>query len=262
MTSSSSFIGALGVLAATQGCLHEPTWPSAADARSVQSTTPAPPLPSASSASAAVARSEDERIRAQPFCVATSGSSAGALGDTVLYRYRRVGDELRVGYFVYWTSERPWGDNSLSRELFPALAIDAVYSHFLFVFPGVQRALYGPGDIEGVLVRYAATPNGLRAEQALADDEGHHRVALSADEVLSPDGRVVVLTETWSHQLGAHDAARRASPGATRCFSGDALKPLSDDVAKSFRLGDASQPRRARPAWADNLDTRARPPSR
>jgi hypothetical protein len=240
---------ALGLVLSAQGCLHEPSWPALSIAHTVNAADVAPGATKAL-ATAPVASSDDERIRAQPFCVATIGSSGGVLGETVLYRYRRVGDELRVGYFVYWSSERPWGNNTLTRELFPALAIDAVYSHTLFVLPGLQRALYGAGDIEGVLVRYAAGSAVLRPEQVLADDEGHHRVTLGAEDVLASDGRVIVMSESWSHQLGARDAVRRASPLASRCFSGDSLQPLSADVAARFRLGDAKKPRRARPAWA------------
>jgi hypothetical protein len=33
------------------------------------------------------------------------------------------------------------------------------------------------------------------------------------------------------------------------CFDGERLRPLSDDVAARFRLGNANAPRRARPAW-------------
>ncbi len=198
---------------------------------------------------------EDELIQNEPLCVASSVDSSGALGDTVLYRYHRDGDTLFVGYFVYFSTERPWGDNALTRNVLPALAIDAVYSHFLFVWPGVQRLLYGPADIEGALVRYRVVGDSLVAEAARADDEGHHSVRLAESELRAPDGHVVLLTETWSHQLGAHGAVQRASAApSVRCFSGARLLPLSESVAEAFRLGSASAPRRAKPAWRTSLD--------
>ncbi|HTQ04218.1 MAG TPA: hypothetical protein VMI54_10185 [Polyangiaceae bacterium] len=195
---------------------------------------------------------EDELVKKQPLCVASSVRSAGTLGATVLYRYRRDGDALYVGYFVYFSTERPWGDNALTRRVVPALAIDAFYSHFLFVLPGAQRVLYGPGDIEGALVRYRIEGERLVPEAALADDEGHHRVRLRGDELETADGHVVLLTETWSHQLGAHDAVRRAHD--VTCFDGARLEPLSADVAEAFRLGSESAPHRAKPAWQNVID--------
>jgi hypothetical protein len=198
---------------------------------------------------------EDDLIQNEPLCVASSVHSSGALGDTVLYRYERDGDTLSVGYFVYFSTERPWGDNALTRDIWPALAIDAVYSHFLFLWPGVQRVLYGPADIEGALVRYRVVGDRLVAEAARADDEGHHPVRLTADELRAPDGHVVLLTETWSHQLGAHGAVQRAGAApSVRCFSGARLLPLSQSVAEAFRLGDEAAPRRAKPAWRTNVD--------
>ncbi len=187
-----------------------------------------------------------------PLCVGSSVRSAGRLGETVLYRYRRDGDELYVGYFVYFSTERPWGDNALTRRVLPALAIDAFYSHFLFVLPGVQRVLYGPGDIEGALVRYRIEDGRLVPVAALADDGGHRRVHLRGEELRAPDGRVVLLTETWSHQLGARNAAARAH-GVT-CFEGARLEPLSAAVAEAFRLGSESAPLRAKPAWQRATD--------
>src|SRR5262245_28481078 len=68
-----------------------------------------------------------------PFCVASPTWSAGELGRSVLYRSERQGSTLTVGYFVYWTTERPWGKNALSYAVLPALLIDAFYSHLFFL---------------------------------------------------------------------------------------------------------------------------------
>lgn len=192
---------------------------------------------------------EDELIRRQPFCVASSAPWAGTLGDVVVYRYARHGDRLDVGYFVYWSTERPWGDNALTRRVLPALAIDAFYSHFAFVLPGAQRVLYGPGDIEGVLVRYRIRGDRLVPEQAFAEDESHRSVELAPEELLTGDGRVLVLTESWSHQLGAHHAVQRTGADAASCFDASRLEPLSPATAAAFRLGSPGEPLRAKPAW-------------
>jgi hypothetical protein len=231
---------------------HEPQWPAPPAARS---TAHASILTRVHPSAPALASShEDALVQDQPLCVASSVRSWGALGDSVLYRYRREGDTLYVGYFVYFSTERPWGDNALTHKVLPALAIDAFYSHFLFVLPGAQRVLYGPADIEGALVRYRIEGERLVAEAALADDEGHHAVALTGDELRAPDGHVVLLTETWSHQLGARDAVRRSASLPVRCFSGASLMPLAPNVAEAFRLGTESAPHRAKPAWRARIE--------
>jgi hypothetical protein len=248
-------VAALVGLVLTELAPSEPSWP-------------APPVPARNTHASLLSRRshrvesvhrerapsalEDELVKNTPLCVGSSVRSAGRLGETVLYRYRRDGDTLFVGYFVYFSTERPWGDNALTRKVLPALAIDAFYSHFMFVFPGAQRVLYGAGDIEGALVRYHIEDGRLVPAAALADDEGHRRVHLRGDELATPDGRVVLLTETWSHQLGARDAAARARD--VTCFDGARLEPLSPAVAEAFRLGNDSEPRRAKPAWQRTTD--------
>lgn len=243
--SRSRILRALVGLVLTGLAPSEPAWPVP---RSMTSSVRASMLPHrATRANAPPLAFEDELVKDEPVCIGSSVRSAGNLGRTVLYRYRREGDALFVGYFVYFSTERPWGDNALTRKVLPALAIDAFYSHFLFVLPGAQRVLYGPGDIEGALVRYRVEGERLVPEAALADDEGHRRVRLDGEELRAADGHVVLLTETWSHQLGARDAVRRAR--AVTCFDGARLEPLSPAVADAFRLGTERDPHRAKPAW-------------
>jgi len=187
-----------------------------------------------------------------PVCVASS-SFAGELGSSVLYHYRRDGQTLMVGYFVYWTTERPWGKNALSYTLLPALFIDAFYSHLFFLFPGPQRIIYGPGDVEGVRIAYERRDNGRwEAVSAVADDVLHNEVALSRDDFVDREGRIVFMIDGWSHQLGGKGASSLsgARKDAFVCFDGGALEPLTADVARLFRLGSPSDPRRARPAWS------------
>ena len=198
-------------------------------------------------------RSGDEaRVVEQPLCVGTRSWSAGSLGDTVLFRTRRVGNQIHVGYFVYWSEERPWGKNSLSYAVVPALAVDAVYSHFLYVFPGIKDALYGSGDIEGVQVSYEQRPDGsLDVVSGRANDGNHGRVALSRSDLLDSKGRVVLLTDVWSHQLGAHGAASFADQSqlSLKCYEKSSLRPMTELVARAFRLGNERQPLRGKPAW-------------
>jgi hypothetical protein len=177
---------------------------------------------------------------------------AGQLGDTLLFHSRRLSrTKLSVGYFVYWSTERPWGDNNLTRWVLPAAAIDAVYSHFLFVLPGMQRVLYGPGDIEGFRVTYEIDANNRLVPRALvADDATHHEVQLSLQDAVDDAGRLLLYADGWSHQLGGTHARSVADAGATRhCYAGSTIQSLSPDVIDGFRLGTLGSPRRAKPAW-------------
>jgi hypothetical protein len=159
---------------------------------------------------------------------------------------------LRVGYFVYWSTERPWGDNALSYALLPALFTDAFYSHFLFVLPGARWAMYGPGDIEGATVVYEENADGsLEPIEGFAEDPTHQPVSLSHRDLVDAAGRVVLMTASWSHQLGAHGAAAYGTHAKERmtCFSGDSLRPLTAEIASAFRLGGEDRPLRARAAF-------------
>jgi hypothetical protein len=197
---------------------------------------------------------ENARIVAQPLCVGARSWSAGTMGDTVLFRTRRVGRKIAVGYFIYWSEERPWGKNVMSYMAVPALAMDAVYSHFLWVFPGLKDALYGPGDIEGVLVEFEERADGsLDVLRGVADDGNHTPVQLSRADLVDSKGRVVLLTDVWSHQLGAHGAAAFAdTPGnELKCYGASSLQPMTSKIAREFRLGNERQPRRGNPAWIE-----------
>jgi hypothetical protein len=196
--------------------------------------------------------SDCDWIGHQPICVGSRSWSAGTLGNSMLFRYRRAGHTVEVGYFVYWSTERPWGANTETYTLLPALATDAFYSHFLYVFPGAKDVLYGPGDIEGASIQFEELDDGTRRVLGGTADDGHHStVALSPDDLLDEKGRLVLLTDVWSHQLGAHGGARFAhTPGSEiRCYHGAALHPMTTEVARVFRLGDAEKPLRAKPAW-------------
>jgi hypothetical protein len=229
-------------LVALAGCAvppREASWP----------TQPSPEAPAG----------DDARIAEQPICIGARSWSAGSLGDTVLYRTRRVGRKIAVGYFVYWSEERPYGSNAVSYMVLPALAMDAVYSHFLYLFPGIKDALYGPGDVEGVQVEYEAAEDGsLRVVDGHADDGNHAPVFLSHDDLVDSKGRVVFLTDVWSHQLGTHGGARFAdTPGQNvKCYQKSALQPMTEQIARAFRLGDERHPLRGNPAWIEPASPR------
>ncbi|HEX4339701.1 MAG TPA: hypothetical protein VH062_27525 [Polyangiaceae bacterium] len=202
-----------------------------------------------------VAAYEDPaRIEKQPVCVGSRSWSAGKLGDTVLYRHHRVGNRLEVGYFVYWSTERPWGQNVLSYTVVPALLIDATYSHFLWVLPGFKDVLHGAADVEGVRVELEDHDGKLEVIGGTADDGFHHGVRLSRDDLVDSHGRIVLLTDVWSHQFGAHGGAGAANSGASlHCYEGTTLRPMTLEVAQAFRLGSESSPRRAKPAWRNGI---------
>ncbi|HEY3592722.1 MAG TPA: hypothetical protein VGL13_02570 [Polyangiaceae bacterium] len=252
MKAITRFAGLL-VIAVGQSCFDtssNPTWPE--------------PEPEANAANAmgyalfqrSGALHEEESdaalVRDLPVCVASEKWSAGELGRSVLYHVKRVGRQLHVGYFVYWTTERPWGDNLLSYLVLPAAFVDSFYSHFFFVFPGMQRVLHGPADIEGARVVYEQRANGRWAPvSAVADDELHREVTLDPKDFVDAEGRVVLMTDVWSHQLGAKGA--RAFVEGQRhgvvCYDHESLSLMTGKVADSFRLGSIESPRRACPAW-------------
>jgi hypothetical protein len=188
-------------------------------------------------------------IKAQRVCVLNTLDSAGDIGQKIAFRSRRDGDELRVSYFVNWSTERPWGD----RSPIEALAIDSVYSHFFFFLPGLRYLMHGPSDIEGATVVYRVEDERLSVLEGFADDDSHTPVTLRAEDLRDGDG-TALMTSVWSHQLGTRGAARAAAeapPGALsrRCYQGADLIPLTPSLAERFWLGTADAPRRARPAW-------------
>jgi hypothetical protein len=201
----------------------------------------------------ATERDDEIRIRHQTVCVGARHWAAGDVGDTILFRVHRDGHRLSVGYFVHWSTERPWGNNILSYTVLPALATDAVYSHFMFVMPGVKDYLYGPDDIEGARVDFEERSDGsLAVVGGTADDGTHDPVKLTPADLVDSKGRVVLLTNVWSHQLGAHGGGEFANgPDANlQCYGLPAVRRLTDDVARAFRLGSVQEPLRARPAWS------------
>lgn len=190
---------------------------------------------------------DQELIQARRLCISNSARSAGDIGEKVVFRSRRVGDLLRVSYFVYWSTESPWGsENALS-----SLAIDIVYSHFLFVLPGLRYAIYGPGDIEGATVIYRVRGRRLEIVEGIADTKFHRQVALTKRDLDDTGQGTVLRTNVWSHQLGAHSQADDTESWSAirRCYEGAELVPLTAEIAKRFRLGTVERPLRARPAW-------------
>ena len=198
------------------------------------------------------ADSDDALVRSLPVCISSEVWSAGTLGATLLYRYQREGRRLQVGYFVYWSAERPWGSNFLSYSLLPALFIDAFYSHLLFVLPGAQQVLYGPGDVEGARVVYEQAEDGRwTAVSGVADNAAHQEVALTSEDIVDHQGAVVLRSDVWSHQLSGarRDETSHQAASHTTCFVGASLSPLTSEVVQAFRLGSPLDPRRAGPAW-------------
>ena len=110
--------------------------------------------------------------------------------------------------------------------------------------PGLQRAAYGKGDVEGFRVIYDVDEAGrLKAVEAFAEDGGHRPTRLSLRDLFSIDPtRLTVATGVWSHQLGA-TGVRAQDLAYRRCYGPGTIRPLTDAVARDFRLD-----RRATPA--------------
>jgi hypothetical protein len=114
------------------------------------------------------------------------------------------------------------------------------------VAPGLQRAAYGPADVEGFRVIYARDgAGGLRAEGALVDDDRHRPGAISGADLYAADpGRITLATDAWSHHLGARvrtlgDLVYR------RCYGPGTIRPLADAEARRFHLERRAAPARS-----------------
>lgn len=184
-------------------------------------------------------------IEAKPVCIGSSVESAGTLGDVLYYRAAALPDgHVAVGYFAFFSEERPWGNNWLTWTVVPALAVDLVYSRALLVAPGLQRAMYGAGDVEGVSIVYEVRPDGsLSFDHATADDGDEHPVAISRARAFALDPEhPVFYSDVWSHQLGGRGAASRQRLAYLRCYEGDAIRPLPDDLARGYHLENRADP--------------------
>jgi hypothetical protein len=188
---------------------------------------------------------EQAAIERQPVCIGSSVMSAGALSNILYYRAVVLADgHIEVGYFAFFSEERPWGNNWMTWSLVPALAVDLVYSRALLVAPGLQRALYGKGDVEGVRVKYAVLADGsLRLERAVADDATEGPVVLSREEAFALDvERPTFYSSVWSHQLGGRGARVRSDLDYVRCYQEGSVRPLPDPVARFFRVDENRAP--------------------
>jgi hypothetical protein len=198
---------------------------------------------------------EQAAIERQPVCIGSTLASAGDLSDVLYYRAVATDDgRIAVGYFAFFSEERPWGNNWLTWSVLPALGVDMVYSRSLFVAPGLQRVLYGQGDVEGVAVVYDVAADGaLRVHHAVADGDDERPLTLSRSDVLALDPeRPTFTTDVWSHQLGSRSARSRDDLAYERCYEGDAIRPLPDAVARAFRVDEG----RAGPAHVEGAGRR------
>ncbi|HEX8790797.1 MAG TPA: hypothetical protein VF765_07580 [Polyangiaceae bacterium] len=184
-------------------------------------------------------------LEAKPVCIGSSVESAGALGDVLYYRAATLPDgRVAVGYFAFFSEERPWGNNWLTWTVVPALAVDLVYSRALLVAPGIQRAMYGAGDVEGLSIVYAVGLDGaLSFDHATADDRTEQPVVISRERAYALDpAHPVFYSDVWSHQLGGTGAASRQNLAYLRCYEGDAIRPLPDDLARAYHLENRADP--------------------
>ena len=189
-------------------------------------------------------------IEAQPICIGSTVRSAGELGDALVYHAaERPDGRVEVGYYVFFSDERPWGNNWQSWSVLPALAIDLVYTRGFLVAPGVQRMKYGKADVEGFRVVYRRETGGrLTVERVFADDDGHQPTELRVENLLI-DGRgdgdappaVTLSTNTWTHHLAGR-AVNVDELVYRRCYRGVAVRPLDATINAEFRLEERAWP--------------------
>ncbi len=211
-------------------CMHEGALPTAS-AASETSTEPTSP--------------ETAAIEQREICVGSSVASAGVLADTLYYRAAMLPDgKLAVGYFAFFSEERPWGNNWLTWTVLPAIALDLVYTRSMMVGPGLQRALYGKGDVEGFRIIYELRPDGsLEVEHAIADDGSHDPVHLERADLMGLDAkRPTLYSDTWSHQLGGRGLRDKAGLSYVRCFGAGHVRPLTDALSDDFALAGRAPP--------------------
>ena len=205
-------------------------------------------LPAASASSAAQAESSSDEaaaIEQREICVGSSVASSGDLGDTLYYRAAMLPDgKLAVGYFAFFSEERPWGNNWMTWTVLPALAVDMVYTRSMMVGPGIQRAMYGKGDVEGFRIIYEVRPDGtLEVESAVADDGSHDPVRLDRADVMALDSkRPTLYSDVWSHQLGGRGLRDKAALSYVRCYGRGHVRPLTDALSADFALAGRAPP--------------------
>ena len=202
-------------------------------------------------AAPALALTDEQTIEQHEVCMGSAVMSAGTLADTLYYRATVMPDgKLVVGYYAFWSTERPWGNNWMTWTVLPSLAIDLVYSHGMFFGPGVQRFAYGRGDVEGVRVAYVRAENGsLIVDSAVAQDVRHRTVQLSAADVMSVDSqRPTFYSDVWSHQLGGKGLKSRSDLSSVRCYGAGHIEPLPEQLIAEYKLD-----RRAKPAHVEGL---------
>ncbi|MDB4940514.1 MAG: hypothetical protein JWP97_48 [Labilithrix sp.] len=188
---------------------------------------------------------ETYAIEQREICVGSAVKSAGALAENIYYRAARLGDgRLVVGYYAFFSEERPWGNNWLTWTLLPAIAVDMVYSHGLFLAPGYQRAVSGKADVEGFRVFYDVQDDGtLKVLRAVADDVTHSPVYLPALDVMRLDPeRPTFYSTVWSHQLGGRGVKKTADLAYVKCFAQGRVRPLPEALAEEYGLDHRARP--------------------
>jgi hypothetical protein len=202
-------------------------------------------LPAATIAPDEPSTIEQAAIEQHEICVGSSVASSGDLGDTLYYRAAVLPDgKLVVGYFAFFSEERPWGNNWLTWTVVPALAVDMFYTRAMFVGPGLQRAMHGKGDVEGFRIVYDLRPDGtLEVERAVADDGSHDTVLLDRADVMALDPkRPTFYSDVWSHQLGGRGLHDKSALSYLRCYGAGHLRPLTDAVTDDFTLAGRAPP--------------------
>jgi hypothetical protein len=194
----------------------------------------------------APATPEQRIVEAQPFCVGSRVESIGEQAASLYYTDTWLSaDDLVVGYYVFYSDERPWGNNWLTWLVLPAAAVDLVYTRSLFIGPGYTQLARGKGDVEGVRVHYRVRADGsLAVDHAVADDTGHHERRLERSDLFSVDpARPTVYAESWSHHLAGRGARSARDLATRRCYGPGTIRPLTRALVREFHLE-----RRARPA--------------
>lgn len=149
--------------------------------------------------------------------------------------------EVHVGYFLIWPDESPdFGTTypvdraTLARQALVPL----IYTRWLYLphSGGLQRLLYGRGDVEGVFAVYAVAGDSLGGLKSLTFERPGHREFRVAEGGSDPGigavslrGAPFLRVASWNHLFGVPTGAGEAVHFHVKPFTAEQWERLNMD---------------------------------
>ena len=120
-------------------------------------------------------------------------------------------DQVRVGYFLVWPGEYPdFGNHYPARagQVVIQLLTPLAYTNWLYLpgTGGLQRLLYGPGDVEGVAVLFTWEDRRLIRIESVGFEQPGHEAAVIPDPALpwsladvTHNNAPSLVVASWNH---------------------------------------------------------------